>query len=141
MRPLLEIQEAILAEGGVIAESAEDGFRAHVRIGLGGTLMLICAAGKGWDHVSVSAWRGADHAGRCPRWDEMDRIKRLCFLPTECAMQLHPPTDQHVTGTERRVFTDGKRRMAVDPTPVSKYVLHLWRPQGAEIPTPPIWMV
>jgi hypothetical protein len=149
VRPLLEIQEAILARGGEVT-CGEDGFQGKFHIGPRGYAtqafaLLIVSVGGGWDHVSVSMHvlnhRTREVSQRCASWEEMDHIKRICFLPFECVMQLHPPLDQYITGTERRVFTNGARRKAVDPTPVSKYVLHLCRPQAVEIPTPPIWMV
>ncbi len=94
----------------------EDGgiFRIRVRRA---TLNVIASTGGGWDHVSVSV------AGspRVPDWSEMEAVKRAFFRPGETAMQLHVPPVEHI-----------------DCHPG---VLHLWRPQGAEIPRPPGWMV
>lgn len=78
-------------------------------------LVVIAAAGDGWDHVSVSA------SGRTPTWSEMEAIKRLFFEPNECAMQLHVPVKDHINNNPN--------------------VLHMWRPHGVEIPRPPGWMV
>lgn len=55
-----------------------------------GPLRLIVSAGGGWDHVSVS------HATRLPTWDEMDRIKQLCFRDDEIVMQLHVNDDRQI---------------------------------------------
>ena len=81
----------------------------------GATLLVIASAGEGWDHVSVS------RRNRCPNWPEMDYVKRLFFLPSETAMQLHVPVADHIN---------------IHPT-----CLHLWRPHDADIPRPPGIMV
>lgn len=78
-------------------------------------LRVIATAGEGWDHVSVSL----EH--RIPCWEEMDFIKRMFFLDTETAMQLHVPPDDHINHHPN--------------------CLHLWRPHAGEIPRPPEWMV
>lgn len=81
----------------------------------GAKLMVVASNGAGWDHVSVSL------RNRCPTWDEMERVKRLFFLPTETAMQLHVQPSAHVS--------------------VHPNCLHIWRPQDTGIPMPPEWMV
>lgn len=68
-----------------------------------------------WDHVSVSLKH------RCPTWDEMDLVRRICFNPDETVMQLHVPEGKNVN--------------------VHPFCLHLWRPQQKQIPRPPYWMV
>ena len=74
-------------------------------------LRVIASTGEGWDHVSVS------RRDRCPSWEEMEFVKRMFFKEDETAMQLHVPPSRHVNN--------------------HPYTLHLWRPQSAEIPTPP----
>jgi len=81
----------------------------------GGDLNVIASSGEGWDHVSVS------RTHRCPNWPELEHVKRLFFKDDETAMQLHVPSAQHIS--------------------LHDYCLHLWRPQDAEIPRPPGWMV
>ena len=81
----------------------------------GESLCVIASVGLGWDHVSVSRRR------RCPNWIEMDFVKRFFFRGDEVAMQLHVQAKDHVN--------------------VHPYCLHLWRPQNADIPLPPIEMV
>jgi len=78
-------------------------------------IRVIASSGEGWDHVSVS------RRNRCPNWTEMEHIKRLFFKDDETAMQLHVPPSDHVN--------------------CHPYCLHLWRPQGIEIPRPPSIMV
>lgn len=81
----------------------------------GETIRVIASSGEGWDHVSVSLER------RCPTWDEMERVKRMFFEAHETAMQLHVPTEDHISH--------------------HPYCLHLWRPTDEDIPRPPDWMV
>jgi hypothetical protein len=81
----------------------------------GQSLRIVASSDGGWDHVSVS------RPTRCPNWIEMEQIKRLFFSADETAMQLHVPEADHIS--------------------VHPHCLHLWRPQAAEIPRPPDWMV
>lgn len=78
-------------------------------------LNVIVSSEGGWDHVSVS------RSNRCPNWPEMEFIKRKFFRDDETVMQLHVPVNAHIN--------------------VHPNCLHLWRPQHAEIPRPPSWMV
>lgn len=83
---------------------------SYKRPGAGGRdwplLLCIASNGGGWDHVSVSK----RNRRRIPTWEEMDYIKRLFFLPTEMAVQFHPPEANHIN--------------------IVNNCLHLWRPQG-----------
>ena len=68
-----------------------------------------------WEHVSVKA---RNYQGeRCPTWDEMCRVKDMFFDDEEVVMQLHPKRSEYVNN--------------------HPFVLHLWRPTTAPIPTPP----
>jgi len=87
----------------------------YVKLGVNVLLAVIASDGDGWDHVSVS------HRARCPKWDEMEYVKRLFFKDDEAAMQLHVPPIDHIN--------------------CCKNCLHLWRPQNHEIPRPPEIMV
>lgn len=80
-------------------------------------LVIVAVDGSdtGWEHVSVSL------RGRCPNWIEMCDVKDLFWLPEETVMQLHPPQSRYVNN--------------------HPYCLHLWRPVGAALPLPPLWMV
>ena len=86
----------------------------HVPVGRD-KLLIVARSDGGWDHVSLSV------RGRCPSWKEMDIIKRMFFKPEETAMQLHPPEAEHVN--------------------LQEDTLHLWAPQHAEIPRPPLEFV
>lgn len=81
------------------------------------SLNIIASRGGGWEHVSVSIG-GIE---RCPTWEEMDKVKRAFFKPTEAVMQLHPPEAEHISN--------------------HPYTLHLWRPIGIKMPMPPGIMV
>ena len=84
-------------------------------VGVNVMLAAIASDGDGWDHVSVS------HKTRCPKWAEMEYVKRLFFRDDETAMQLHVPPTDHIN--------------------CCKNCLHLWRPQLAQIPRPPAIMI
>lgn len=71
--------------------------------------------GGGWEHVSVS-W-----PSRCPTWGEMCKVKDIFFRKDEWVMELHPPESEYVN--------------------LHEYCLHLWKPIGQDIPTPPSFMV
>jgi hypothetical protein len=78
-------------------------------------LCVIASSASGWDHVSISL------RDRCPRWEEMEQIKRLFFKDDEIAMQLHVSVSDHIN--------------------LHPNVLHLWRPHDVQIPMPPKAMV
>ena len=74
-------------------------------------LRVIASDGKGWEHVSVSL------SNRCPNWREMCFIKDLFWDGEDVVMQYHPKKSEYVN--------------------LHDNCLHLWRPVGEEIPTPP----
>ena len=94
-----------------IQDQGDDGLMALSRDGL----VVIASWGLGWDHVSIS------RSNRCPDWSDMCRVKDLFWDAEECVMQLHPPKSQYRN--------------------LHPYCLHLWKPQGKEIPMPYLAMV
>jgi len=64
-----------------------------------------------WEHVSVSVRH------RTPNWREMEYIRDLCFAPDELVLQFSMPRAAHIN--------------------LHPYCLHLWKPIGVDIPTPP----
>ena len=74
-------------------------------------LRVIASDGKGWEHVSVSL------SNRCPNWREMCFIKDLFWDGEVVVMQYHPKKSEYVNLHDNS--------------------LHLWRPMGEAIPTPP----
>jgi hypothetical protein len=86
--------------------------------GLRGTLWknniqfgFVFSYGGGWEHLSVSTRK------RTPAWEEMCWFKDIFWRPDECCVQYHPPGSSYVNNHE--------------------HCLHIWRPIGIEIPTPP----
>ena len=73
-------------------------------------LFTQASNGQGWEHVSVST-----KGGRLPNWIEMCYVKELFWAEEDCAVQYHVPKSQHR-----------------DSYPA----LHLWRPNGVELPMP-----
>jgi len=82
-----------------------------------GKLQIISGQGDGWEHVSVTP----TNKKRCPFWEEMVFVKDLFWTEAECVIQYHPAKRNYIN--------------------VHDYVLHLWKPIGVEIPTPPRIMV
>jgi hypothetical protein len=78
-------------------------------------LAVIASDEHGWEHVSVSL------PTRCPTWDEMCFIKALFWDESDCVVQFHPPEGEYGNN--------------------HAHCLHLWRPTGHDIATPPSWMV
>lgn len=78
-------------------------------------LTVISGVGEGWEHVSVSL------PNRTPNWYEMCFIKDLFWDKEETVVQFHPPESQYVNNHEN--------------------CLHLWKPIGYDIKTPPSILV
>ena len=81
----------------------------------GKNMNIVASTNDDWDHLSVS------RRDRCPTWEEMSLVKRLFFLRNEVAFSLHVAEDNHVN--------------------IHPFCLHLWRPQKATIPLPPLMLV
>jgi hypothetical protein len=83
----------------------------------------ICSQDMGWEHVSAHiVRRGAlTMVKRTPTWEEMCWLKDLFWESEEEVAQYHPARSEYVN--------------------IHPYTLHLWRPMGAELPTPPSIMV
>ena len=79
-------------------------------------LRVIASDGGGWEHVSVSIPGLA-----CPSWPMMAYIKRMFWDAEDVVIQYHPAESQYVN--------------------CHPFTLHLWRPIGQSVPTPPAWMV
>ena len=74
-------------------------------------LHVIASDEQGWEHVSVSL------SHRTPNWREMCFIKDVFWDEEDVVIQYHP-----------------KKRASVNR---HEHCLHLWRPVGVEVPTPP----
>ncbi len=115
--PLLASTQAHGANGAFLLGSPEPGWR----------LALIVSDSSApdleglpkWEHVSVHAYRdrGRTTQTRTPTWNEMAWVKDLCWDAEDVVMQLHPRKSEYIND--------------------HPHTLHLWRPIGQAIPTPP----
>ena len=113
-----DYSQSVIDHYGSTGDHETGVFRVPTGLGLNEgniSFTVIASSGDGWDHVSVSL------PHRCPKWDEMEYIKRMFFKENEVAMQLHVPPKDHVN--------------------IHAFCLHLWRPIDKEIPLPPSIMV
>jgi hypothetical protein len=84
------------------------------------SLHIIASEGAGaempWEHVSVhtETWEGK----RTPTWAEMCEVKNLFWDEEEVVIQYHPAKSQYINNHPN--------------------VLHLWKPVGITLPTPPM---
>lgn len=100
---------------GEFASTPADGMMGAFIISANNKTLKIVSSGfdkeSGWEHVSVST------EYRTPSWKEMCLIKNLFWEEEECVIQYHPAKSQYVN--------------------YHPHCLHLWKPIGAIIPTPP----
>jgi hypothetical protein len=82
------------------------------------SICVIASNGMGWRHVSVSF---GSKSTKTPSWETMCWVKDLFFEPEDCVMQFHPPRSEYVN--------------------FHKGCLHLFKPIGVEMPTPPSILV
>lgn len=94
---------------GVLGDEFNGAFKIEINDKI---FNIIASNGIGWEHVSVSI----DNVERCPKWNEMCKIKDMFFKDDEVVMQLHPAKTEYINFHE--------------------YTLHLWRPLKEEIPLP-----
>lgn len=73
----------------------------------------LVSDGGGWEHVSVTINRN-----RCPSWNEMCKIKDVFWSNKAVVIQFHPRAPDYVN--------------------THPNCLHLWRPCGINLDTPPV---
>lgn len=94
-----------------------EGNNGFFKIPFENVLLFVQASdGMEWEHCSVSL-----NKNRCPTWEEMCFIKNLFWDAEDCVIQYHPRNSDYVN--------------------CMQYCLHLWRPIGKSIFTPPTIMV
>ena len=98
---------------GVNGDGGNGIFKVYVE---GKSFNVIASNGGGWDHVSVTP--GNLKRTACPTWEEMCAIKDMFFEPEETVIQYHPPKSEYINN--------------------HPCCLHLWRPQGVDVPRPPM---
>jgi hypothetical protein len=119
MKPFLELRKALLDAGAHYFEPHEvnredDGGGGCWQVS---RMRVLASWGGGWDHVSVSAGWTKTGATRIPTYGELEVVRRMFWHDHETVIQIHPPIAKYVN--------------------CHPHVLHLWRPQGVEIPLPP----
>jgi hypothetical protein len=77
------------------------------------SLLVKASDGGGWEHVSVTVFKKK----RCPTWEEMCQIKNLFWDEDEVVIQYHPAQNDYISNHD--------------------FCLHMWKPVGVELPTPP----
>ena len=78
---------------------------------------IVISDEEDWEHVSVTVNGGK----RTPTWEQMCWIKDKFWKPDELVIQFHPRESEYVS--------------------FHPHCLHLWKPIGVELPTPPPYMV
>jgi len=86
----------------------------------GWQLALIASDGERWEHVSVHCFK-TNGQMRTPTWREMCFVKDLCWDAEDEIVQFHPRRSEYVN--------------------LHPHTLHLWRPIGITIPSPPANLV
>ena len=85
-------------------------------------LTIIASDGDGWEHLGypLPAWEhvSVSTAVRCPSWEEMCFVKGLFWDSEDVVIQFHPRESEYVNNHPR--------------------CLHLWKPVGVTLPTPPL---
>ena len=87
----------------------------------GRDIEVMASDGLGWDHVSVKIYDVHRDVYRTPLWDEMCKVKDIFWDPEDVVVQYHPAKSEYVN--------------------FHPNVLHLWKNQTVDIPTPPIELV
>lgn len=107
MKTIKDIEEL------TIVRESLDGIMGLIKLPDSGKASVVASWGGGWDHVSVAPRKTYN----TPTWADMCYIKDLFFYEDEVVIQIHPAKSNYVN--------------------IKENCLHLWRPQGIEIPTPP----
>ncbi len=101
---------------GTVTEDGNNGYFVFRVVGKDLIFIVIASDGAGWEHVSVHLQ--SDHNKLyTPKWEDMCLVKAMFWDAEDVVMQLHPKQSEYVNNHPN--------------------TLHLWRPVGVEIPTPP----
>lgn len=117
---VFRVPEQYRITSGALASSAAYGNNGAFLIpvsdnGRARVVRVIASDQEGWEHVSAS------FQDDTPSWAVMCAVKAIFWTPDDCVLQYHPARADYVN--------------------FHKYCLHLWRPIGVAIPTPPSYMV
>jgi hypothetical protein len=117
---MFHVREEYRVKNGTYGSDSTYGNNGAFKINRGRTTFAIIASdGEGWEHVSVHCI--SEDKERTPTWSEMCFIKELFWDEDDCVIQYHPAKSEYIN--------------------LHKFTLHLWRPVGVAIPTPPKFMV
>lgn len=122
-----DIEEIKKTSGLVIKKEGIDGLagtvfpieyrkgKVKVNQNIDEALHFIFSRGLEWEHLSVST------PVKTPTWEQMCKMKEIFWGDDEVCMELHPKKEDYVN--------------------MHPYCLHIWKPIGIEIPTPPSILV
>lgn len=122
-----DIEEIKKTSGLVIKKEGIDGLagtvfpieyrkgKVKVNQNIDEALHFIFSKGLEWEHLSVST------PVKTPTWEQMCKMKEIFWEDDEVCMELHPKKEDYVN--------------------MHPYCLHIWKPIGIEIPTPPSILV
>ena len=122
-----DIEEIKKTSGLVIKKEGIDGLagtvfpieyrkgKVKVNQNIDEALQFIFSKGLEWEHLSVST------PVKTPTWEQMCKMKEIFWGDDEVCMELHPKKEEYVN--------------------MHPYCLHIWKPIGVEIPTPPSILV
>jgi hypothetical protein len=114
-KPLSAVRVTKGKMASIEADGMNGAFRVHCT---SGRIMNVIVSDKlGWEHVSVSPFKGAG----TPTWEEMCEVKGDFWDDEEVVIQYHPARSNYVNRHPN--------------------VLHLWKPIGIKLPLPPKVMV
>ena len=114
---MFSVPEKFRVTVGPMATNASDENNGCFVIEYGKVFIYIIATdGAGWEHVSVHC-QHKNGKQYIPTWEQMNLVKDLFWGDEDMVMQLHPAKSQYINN--------------------HPCTLHLWRPIGKEIPSPP----
>lgn len=113
---MFKVPEKNRIKNGPMGSNADYGNNGAFSFLIGKNQFVAIASDQmGWEHVSVST------PSRCPTWEEMCKVKSMFWDEDDCVIQYHPAKSEYVNN--------------------HPYCLHLWRPEGQDLPKPPSFMV
>jgi hypothetical protein len=117
---MFKVPEEYRVKTGIMGSDESYGNNGHFSFKRNGfQYNIIVSDYLQWEHVSVHCSVGKKN--KTPIWEQMCFVKSLFWDKEDCVVQYHPPESQYVN--------------------MHDHVLHLWRPTGFELVTPPKIMV
>jgi hypothetical protein len=119
---MFKVPEEHRVKGGVMGSDESYGNNGAFLVPLHQSIAwvnIIASDGAGWEHVSVHMVINGEQ--KTPTWPVMCMVKNLFWDDEDCVIQYHPPKSKYVNN--------------------HKHVLHLWKPAGFDIPTPPTILI